>query len=355
MKVFDLTQPDPGPALRVEVSSAAELLMSMCALSGEEDFSTYDLGESRMSELRSNLAPDLIEKFDRFTLGLEKVPAHLLGLVLELPKPWDAPALIELIQGTDPLEIQLNLFGCYARPEVGPPKEVIVAAAKGDVDAAEQVKAVINWKSWHRTIDNLVALGAEEVKKLLVEILPRWYEDVYLKLEDEALPSLKRDAEAKRALAGSLPAEKFIETATNGIQFVPTPAITELVVFPTYWLKPWVLIHAYKETKIYCAAVSDEALGAEGAQPPPNLVKLYKALGDAGRLRLLRRLAAGALTLAEAAEELEVGKSTAHHHLAQLRQAGLVFFREDDDRSVYTLREDMLEAAQGLRDYLKPR
>jgi hypothetical protein len=52
--------------------------------------------------------------------------------------------------------------------------------------------------------------------------------------------------------------------------------------------------------------------------PPPALLKLFKALSDEGRLRLLRRLSAGPISLTEAAGELDVAKATAHHHLAIL-------------------------------------
>jgi DNA-binding IclR family transcriptional regulator len=58
------------------------------------------------------------------------------------------------------------------------------------------------------------------------------------------------------------------------------------------------------------------------------------------------------VTLGEAAAELGVAKSTAHHHLAILRQAGFVMVREGDEK-VYSLRRDLLpQAGELLTAYL---
>ena len=58
--------------------------------------------------------------------------------------------------------------------------------------------------------------------------------------------------------------------------------------------------------------------------PDPRLVALYRALGDGTRLRILRRLAAGAATVGRISDELGLAKSTVHEHLLSLRTAGLV-------------------------------
>ncbi len=58
--------------------------------------------------------------------------------------------------------------------------------------------------------------------------------------------------------------------------------------------------------------------------PDPRLVALYRALGDGTRLRILRRLAAGAATVGRIGDELNLAKSTVHEHLDSLRTAGLV-------------------------------
>jgi DNA-binding transcriptional ArsR family regulator len=115
-------------------------------------------------------------------------------------------------------------------------------------------------------------------------------------------------------------------------------------------MRPWVLLWEHKGTKVFCYPIS----GGEGSDrsSPAELARMYKALGDEGRLRLLRRLSESPLTLGEAAAELGLTKSTAHHHLAILRHAGFVTIR-DEDENVYSLRRDLLpQAGELLTGYL---
>ena len=57
------------------------------------------------------------------------------------------------------------------------------------------------------------------------------------------------------------------------------------------------------------------------------------------------------MTLGEAAAELGLAKSTAHHHLAILRHAGFVTIR-DEDENVYSLRRDLPQTGELLSAYL---
>ena len=113
-------------------------------------------------------------------------------------------------------------------------------------------------------------------------------------------------------------------------------------------MRPWVILWEHKGTKIFCYPI---AAPAEEGASPAEVARVYKALGDEGRLRLLRRLSDGPLKLSEAAAELGVAKSTAHHHLAILRQAGFVTIR-DEDENVYSLRRDLPQTGELLSAYL---
>ena len=73
---------------------------------------------------------------------------------------------------------------------------------------------------------------------------------------------------------------------------------------------------------------------------------LGRALGDGRRVAILRRLASGDATLDELAGAAGLAKSTAHHHLAQLRAAGLVTLRGNARGYWYALRSEGLAEAQ---------
>jgi DNA-binding transcriptional ArsR family regulator len=171
----------------------------------------------------------------------------------------------------------------------------------------------------------MLEADGEEIKARLLALLPRWYEGVFLPYEPEWREAAERDAGVKRELARSNSPTQLTELATRGYQYAPVPGIRTLAFFPSWWMRPWVVLWEHRGTKIFCYPIGTPA--EEGASPA-EVARVYKALGDEGRLKLLRRLSDGSLTLAEAAEELGVAKSTAHHHLAILRQAGFVTVRD---------------------------
>jgi DNA-binding transcriptional ArsR family regulator len=63
----------------------------------------------------------------------------------------------------------------------------------------------------------------------------------------------------------------------------------------------------------------------------------FKALADPTRRRMLERLRQGDLTAGELAEGLPMTKASVSHHLALLKQAGLIHVRRQGQNLVYTL------------------
>src|SRR5918999_2612282 len=98
--VLDLSRPGGRVAVEIDVSEASELLMSMCALSSEDQLETFDLGRARLEEIRRSASPDLLTAVDDLLLGSEKIHAHLLGLVYETPRPRTIDAFLETLRGT---------------------------------------------------------------------------------------------------------------------------------------------------------------------------------------------------------------------------------------------------------------
>ena len=350
--VLDLSRPAGAVEVEIDVAEAAEVLMSVCALGDRGDYDTYDLGAERLNALRETIPPDLLATVDELMLGPGKVSAHLLGLVLETPKPRTFAAFLDRLKATDPLEIKLHVLGRFSGASSHlPPAEVTERAVRGDEDAKNAFLApLVEYPDKHASTRNLLDLHEDELMRRLVDLLPRWYELVFLPHEPEWRGAAERDAEVKRALVPSRSPEQLVELATRGYQYTPAPDIRRIVLFPSWWMRPWVILWEHKGAKIFAypmlAPAEDE--GASRAE----VARVYKALGDEGRLKLLRRLSDGPLKLSEAAAELGVAKSTAHHHLAILRHAGFVTIR-DEDENVYSLRHDLLpRAGELLGDYL---
>jgi DNA-binding transcriptional ArsR family regulator len=203
------------------------------------------------------------------------------------------------------------------------------------------------------SVGPILRLGPEETKQVALEAMHGWYEEVFRARESEVEPILLRDAEAKRRLLASTAPPQVIETA-SGVQFVPHPWIRRVYLIPQITTRPWVWLAEHDDARLYCYPVADESLGSGESEPPGRLVRIHKALGDEKRLRMLRALAERGATLQELADRFRLPKSTAHHHLAILRSAGLIRVTSDEEHR-YTVRRDVIpEMTSLLTAYLGP-
>jgi DNA-binding transcriptional ArsR family regulator len=73
------------------------------------------------------------------------------------------------------------------------------------------------------------------------------------------------------------------------------------------------------------------------------------ALGDPTRQVIFERLAGAPSAVGELASELPVSRPAVSQHLRVLKEAGLVFDRQDGNRRIYQVDPDGVEA---MRDYL---
>lgn len=72
--------------------------------------------------------------------------------------------------------------------------------------------------------------------------------------------------------------------------------------------------------------------------------EVFKALGDPTRLTILRMLAEnGETCVCTIVEELKMGQSAVSHHMAKLKQAGLLRSRKQGQWIYYSLDVDVLK------------
>jgi DNA-binding transcriptional ArsR family regulator len=338
-RVVDVSRPGQGLTVEIDASEAAELLLSIATVIVDEDLDTYELGAARIEELRAAAPPELLRTAAE--LLPEKTSALLLGLVYTTPKPRTAAAFLEHLATTEPIEIRLHQLGYYVRGHHVTDPETIRRAAEGDATAiGNLLEAAREYVDSDKcaTMERVLLSDPEEGKRALLDLLTSWSEQVLPLIAATDSTLAERDAEEKRELVKSVPPEQVVERLAPGLQWTPGPEIDRVVLFPAYSARPWVYMSEYKRVKIFCYPIT---LDREPAAPgdPAELVRIYKALGDESRLKLLKRLQDGPLSLAEATQEVGLAKSTTHHHLAILRQAGFVLIREGDD--TYRLRPDL--------------
>jgi DNA-binding transcriptional ArsR family regulator len=349
-RVVDVSRPGRALTVEIDASEAAELLLSIATVLVDEDLETYELEAARIEDVRVAAPSALLA--EAADLLPEKSAALLLGLVYTTPKPRTVPAFLEHLAATDPIELRLHLLGYYMRGHHVSDPETIRRAAEGDADAIDELLAVAREYTDPEKCESLqLAINRDpaETKQALLALLSGWAEHVLPQLGPADSTLVERDAEAKRELVNSVPPEQVVERLAPGIQWTPGPEIDRVVLFPAYSPRPWVYMSEYKRVKIFCPPVTLDRERAPG--DPAELVRIYKALGDEKRLKLLKLLQAGPISLTEAAHAVGLAKSTTHHHLAILRQAGFVLIQEGDD--TYRLRPDLRpEPGALLQQYL---
>jgi ArsR family transcriptional regulator, arsenate/arsenite/antimonite-responsive transcriptional repressor len=73
-----------------------------------------------------------------------------------------------------------------------------------------------------------------------------------------------------------------------------------------------------------------------------NPVLFAKSIADETRQKIMKLTCCRWRTVSEIVEQLNVTQPTVSHHLAILREAGLVNFKEDGKQTYYQLNRDLL-------------
>ncbi len=81
------------------------------------------------------------------------------------------------------------------------------------------------------------------------------------------------------------------------------------------------------------------------AADPERLTRVFAALADVNRLRIVELLADGELTGAEVAERLGISPPLACHHLKQLVECGLIERRREGQAKYGVLNRQLLRAS----------
>lgn len=200
-------------------------------------------------------------------------------------------------------------------------------------------------------LDRLLREPETELRALR-RVLRAW-EEQFATVEPRVAQMQARDVAARRADLERLPLEEFIERTTNGVRWTPDAAIRRVYLVPTYFGRPYNYVFSGEGWHLFAYPLAETALDGDPAGVPPATVRLFKALGDESRMRILRFLADGDLYLTEIAERMGLSKPTVKHHLAQLRAAGLLTMTETGGLTYYSLRRDRVaEAGPDLARYL---
>jgi DNA-binding transcriptional ArsR family regulator len=259
-----------------------------------------------------------------------------------------AQRFVDELEQVDPLDLRRHLVGVHVpawRAIVG--GDTIERAAAGEPAAVRELLASDRYYAGRAraSLSVVLPLTAKQTKSRLLAAL-RQFVGVFEPHEAGLLPRLEDDARRRREAAADSSPEAVIAGATGGYVYEPEPEFRRVVLIPHLAAAPSLLLCQHRDARVICHPLQDDARAGENVDE--RIVRLGKALGDSARVRIVRRLVRGEASLGELAEVAGLAKSTAHHHLAALRAAGLVTLRGNARGYWYTLRLESLGDARAL-------
>jgi DNA-binding transcriptional ArsR family regulator len=213
-----------------------------------------------------------------------------------------------------------------------------------DGERALRDEAVAAWPEDYRGGVGRLLDDPDGELRALRRVLRAWRER-FEPIEARVARMEERDVAGRRADLGRLTLAEFVEQATGGVRWVPEPGTRRLYLSPSYFTRPYNYVFGGRDWHMFAYPLAESALDGDGGAVPAASIRLFKALGDESRLRILRLLASGDLYLTEIAERIGLSKPTVSHHLALLRAAGLVTITEAGALTYYTLRRDRVADA----------
>ena len=336
--------------LEFEVRTAYDFLISLATCCDETE---YDILPEDRRWLEGALASLTAERRADQARGFgDEAGAIGYGLAVlpgDRPEVRTARDLVTLLATLDTHEL---VRGMLADLRLDNETSVLIdRVLDGDPEAFGDLEPRL--PEWHRA--GMLELLHEPTGWLdrLRGLLTDWmirYEEV----EPRVQRMLERDLELRRGDRATLAPADLIERTTGGLRWLPVPRVQRIILAPTYFGRPYNHLIDGPRWRLFVYPLAEEALDREDAfAPPAAMLRLYRALGDESRLRILRLLADKDLYLTEIAQQMELSKPTVKHHLAMLRVAGLVTVTEEGNVTYYSLRRDRLaEAGSELQQFL---
>jgi DNA-binding transcriptional ArsR family regulator len=302
-----------------------------------------------LTEARAALSPerrrDLAELFGE---GSNAYGSGIGAMVVALPSARTAREFVAALAVTDTRTIVSKMLGEITRDTTA------AAQLERILDGADDEIAAFAERTGDYHCDAVTTLLAapssaiDRLRGLLTEWLVH-FEQVEARVDQ----IIHRDVSLRQA-DRSLPPVELVERTTGGVRWLGEAGVGRVILAPSYFARPLNYLFSGQDWRLFAYPVADEAVEAPDAgSPPPAMIRLYRALGDESRLRILRLLRERDMYLTELALALEVSKPTMKHHLTQLRAAGLVTVTDLGAQTYYSLRRDRLpEAGDDLMRFL---
>lgn len=340
------------------VNPTFDLLMSTwSSLGGEEKSDAHEVGTEWFDEFRTKMPDDALERLRSMAGGLD----HSLFLWRTSGIIADRGTELDSIDATldwlreQPFRRALASELCWSASD----DDLALALERDDEAIAKVVAATAEQmnrpqEKIDRHVENVTGFlrhGDDELGERLADLLSEIRESAFREVEAEWYAAMERSAASVAMMVPGSQPQDLIENVTQGVDYTIPIGTTRLVLTPSVVIRPWSMVQDIGSSVAIAYPVEEEHLSADPDAAPAWLVSYYKALGDAKRLKILRRLAGGPADLGELTELLGMAKSSTFHHIGVLRSAGLVKVHiGGSDSGTYELRTRAFQDADGLLD-----
>jgi DNA-binding transcriptional ArsR family regulator len=271
---------------------------------------------------------------------------NLLGVPLDAEPPYSAERLVATLRAHDPVELRRVLLGRYAWSwcTLGGTDDIDAAAA-GDADAIARLLDRPRYYAGHAASSLAVLLSVDpaETQRRLVAAV----EAAAAHLAASRAAELDDAAGAAAALLAEQPLVDAIERVAGAYRYVPELEAERVVLVPHLERGLPLVLAQHRTARVILYPVAREHDAAE------RLLALGRALSDPKRVEILALVGRGTTSAASLVDATRLTRSTVHHHLALLRDAGLVALEGNARAYTYVPRpEAAAEAAALLGDIL---
>ena len=315
-------------------------------------------------EVRKQMAPDLLQELDflySFPKGQPGVMGQLSDTLWAHPETWESvDALVDYVRnmplgvgdtaansGVQGLAfyVTCNPFGESEKPDAGIDPR---AALRKELEEAEE------------PVGQLLAVydKPEELRDRIVRLIERFYEEHYREEIPNRLPCLERSAAENR----SRPIGDIAEFAAQ-LTGRPNSCLSEVCEGPyaTYYFSPSLDVAPYNSCSILgdihgliypCEPrfIQDTANSDETAR----MARVYKALSDEGRLRIISLLREREMYAQEIVDRIGLHQSVVSRHLNFLKAVGILRGRKVNNMKFYSINTDMRDELSQTLELFAP-
>ena len=267
---------------------------------------------------RQELDGELAAALDGVGDNEGEVWLNLFGVGLDGGPPYDVTRLRDELGSLDALELRRHLLGRYAWSwcTLAGVEDIEAAAAGGDA-ASARLLAHPRYYAGHArdSLSVLLALDADETRARVLRAVEAGSQTLLDGAAAAELEAAERAAVAKIAVATAITA---IERLATGYRYRPEPEAERVVLIPHLEPELPLVLAQHRTARLIAYHAHRDRTNEE------RLLELGRALADPKRVEILGLVGRGVGRASALVQETGLSRSTVHHHLSQLREAGLV-------------------------------